>query len=588
MDILKKINYIFSKKEKIQMALMAVVIIIGAFWELMGVSIIMPVIQVIMSPSSIHETAYLEYFYRKFHFSSDVNFMVFLAAILIIIYIIKNLYISIMYNLQYHFTFYNQRKMAHRMLDCYMCQPYYFHVSHGSSELMRNINGDTNMLFQVVLAVMDLCTEFSVCLVLGAFLLIQDKSITIGLITILVVFLLLFAKTFQKYFKKIGGLTRRYSAETTKWLQQSFGGIKETKILGREEFFVKKFDYNYRNYASCERKYRFLQVAPRPVLETICICGLMLVVIFKLLNGTNSTYFVKTLSVFAIAAFRLLPSFNRIANFLSVIMFNKPAVDAVYKDLKEIEAVQKTENEDRKNSEKLELENEINIRNLCFHYPDTEKYVLENVNFNILKNQSVAFIGPSGAGKTTMADILLGALDPTSGQVLVDGKDISGQLNSWQKNLGYIPQAIYLMDDTIGNNIAYGIAAEDIDQDKLNNAIEQAQLRSFVESLEFGLETEVGERGVRLSGGQRQRIGIARALYNNPDVLILDEATSALDNDTEKAVMEAIENLSGSKTLIIIAHRLSTIKNCDVVFEVRDNQVVQVDKEEILRKEMGK
>lgn len=588
MDTLNKINYIFSKKEKIQMFFMLLIIIIGAFWELLGVSIVMPVIQVIMNPSSIHQTEYLEFFYSGMYFDTETHFMIFLALVLIIVYITKNLYISIMYNLQYHFTFSNQRKMAYRMLNCYMYQPYYFHVSHGSSELMRNVNGDTNMLFQVVLAVMDLCTEITVCLVLGVFLLIQDKSITIGLICILLTFVLLFARTFQRYFKKIGYLDRQYNAGITKWLQQSFGGIKETKILGREDYFINKFDYNYKSYASCERKYRFLQVAPRPVLETLCICGLMIVVVLKLLNGTNSTYFVTTLSVFAIAAFRLLPSFNRIVNYLSIIMFNKSAVDAVYKDLQEIESVGKMDIAGAAQIEKIQFKDKISICNLFFHYPDTDKYVLENVSLDLLKNQSIAFVGPSGAGKTTMADILLGALEPTKGKILVDGNDIHNKLRSWQKNVGYIPQSIYLVDDTIRNNIAFGIAEEEIDDSKLNNAIERAQLRAFIESLEFGLDTEVGERGIKLSGGQRQRIGIARALYNNPDVLILDEATSALDNDTEKAVMDAIESLSGSKTLIIIAHRLSTIKNCDVVYEVKDKQVVQKDKDKIIEKEMEK
>lgn len=585
MDVLKKINYIFSKREKWQMFGMALVIVIGAFWELLGVSIIMPVIQVIMNPASIQETEYLKFIYDILGFESSTYFMVFLAAVMIVIYIVKNLYISVMYNLQYHFTFTNQRKMAYRMLKCYMNQPYYFHVSHGSSELMRNISGDTNMLFQVVLAVMDLLTEIMVCMVLGIFLLIQDKSITIGLLLVLSGFLLIFARTFKNYFKKIGSQDRMYNAGITKWLQQSFGGIKETKILGREQFFVEKFDYNYRNYAECERKYRFLQVAPRPVLETVCICGLMLVVILKLLNGTNSTYFVTTLSVFAVAAFRLLPSFNRITNFLSIILFNKPAVDAVYHDLKEIEQIEKGTNyNEKENVKRTQLKKKIEIRNVCFHYPESEQKVLDMVSFEIKKNQSVAFIGPSGAGKTTLADILLGALAPTYGEIKVDGENINENLRSWQKNLGYIPQTIYLMDDTIKNNIAFGIEESEIDQKKLEEAIEKAQLRDFIEALPEGLETEVGERGVKLSGGQRQRIGIARALYNDPDVLVLDEATSALDNDTEKAVMEAIENLSGSKTLIIIAHRLTTIQNCDIVFEVKEGKVKKVDKDQVLKR----
>ena len=289
--------------------------------------------------------------------------------------------------------------------------------------------------------------------------------------------------------------------------------------------------------------------------------------------------------MFAVAAFRLLPSFNRITNFLSIILFNKPAVDAVYHDLKEIEQIEKGTNyNEKENVKRTQLKKKIEIRNVCFHYPESEQKVLDMVSFEIKKNQSVAFIGPSGAGKTTLADILLGALAPTYGEIKVDGENINENLRSWQKNLGYIPQTIYLMDDTIKNNIAFGIEESEIDQKKLEEAIEKAQLRDFIEALPEGLETEVGERGVKLSGGQRQRIGIARALYNDPDVLVLDEATSALDNDTEKAVMEAIENLSGSKTLIIIAHRLTTIQNCDIVFEVKEGKVKKVDKDQVLKR----
>ena len=259
-------------------------------------------------------------------------------------------------------------------------------------------------------------------------------------------------------------------------------------------------------------------------------------------------------------------------------MFNKPAIDAVYHDLKQIDELEKNKVHSDKTEPPLPLNGKIEVRNMSFHYPDTDVYVLKNISFSIKKNESTALIGPSGAGKTTLADIILGALEPVEGGVYVDNADIREHMAAWHKNLGYIPQTIYLMDDTVRNNIAYGIPEDGVDEDKIWRALEQAQLKEFIQSLDKGLDTEIGEGGVRLSGGQRQRIGIARALYHDPEVLVLDEATSALDNETESAVMEAIDNLSGKKTLIIIAHRLTTIKNCDVVYEVKDEGNRKVSK----------
>lgn len=579
--LINQIQYIFSKEQKIKFVLLLMIIIISSFLELLGVTAIMPLVDVMMTPEAVEKKEYLRWAYVTLGFSNTNYFLAFLSAILIVIYIVKNVFISVMYQLQYKFTFSNQRKLASKLMNCYMSQPYYFHLAHNSADLIRSINTDVAMMFQGVLAILQLIAEILVCIVLGIYLIIMDKSMTIGVGIFLAAFLLLFAKKFKRYLARIGDEDRAYSAGIIKWLQQSFGGMKETKILGREKFFLDNFNSEYQNWAERERIYRYLQVAPRPVMEAVCIAGLLLIVIAKLINGTNSTYFITTISVFAVAAFRLLPSLNRITNYMSVIMFNMPAFEAVYNDLKEIEKVEGQTIESRGDLEVLTLERAIKIDELSFKYPAGTEYVLENIDLEIKKNQSVAFVGPSGAGKTTLADLILGALTPTAGTVMIDETDAFLHLSAWQKNVGYIPQSIYLLDDTIKNNIIYGAGGEDIHDAKLWKAIEKAQLKEFIEGLEDGVDTQVGERGIRLSGGQRQRIGIARALYNDPDVLVLDEATSALDNDTEAAVMEAIETFTGSKTLIIIAHRLTTIKNCEVVYEVKDGQVKQVSYQDL-------
>lgn len=574
--LLSQIKYIFDKKQKIELGFLVLIIIFTTFVELLGVTAIMPLIEVMTNTDAVHSTGYLAYLYRVFHFDNTTSFLIFLAGSLVLIYWIKNAFIVVSYCLQYRFTFNNQERMAGKMLDCYLKQPYYYHIQQNSAELIRSINTDIVMMFQAVLAVIQLFAELLVCAVLGIYLFVKDPQITVVVVVFLIAFMILFAGKFKVYLRKIGEEDRVYAAGIVKWLQQSFGGLKETKIMHREKFFLSKFKNEYSHWVELEKIYRNLQTVPKPVLESICITAIMIAVIIKLAGGTNQADFVATISTFAVAAFRLLPSFNRITTYISALLFNFPAFEAVYYDLKQIEALELKEMGEDDNRQPLELHETITIKNLSYKYPSRENYVLRNVSLTIPKNKSVALIGPSGAGKTTLADLILGALEPTEGTIMIDDVDEFEHLESWQANVGYIPQNIYLMDDTIRNNIIYG-ADEEVDEKRLRDAVEEAQLREFIDTLDDGLDTTIGECGMRLSGGQRQRIGIARALYNNPQVLVLDEATSALDTDTETAVMEAIDALSGTKTLIIIAHRLSTVKNCDIHYEVKDGSVHPIE-----------
>lgn len=579
--MLKKISYVFTKKQKTRIALLFIIILIGTFLELIGVAAILPFMNIVLAPGTIDQMKYWGTLYRLLEMKSPNQFIMLFAIALIVIYIIKNIYISLMYNLQYRFIFNNQRRLSSRLLDSYMSQPYLFHLSHNSADLIRNVNGDVGMFFQTILGILQLTTEVCVCFVLFIFLLFTDKTITIGVAVFLIGFVFFFFKGFKKKLAQNAEYSRIHMSGITKGLMQSFGGIKEIKVFGREKYFHDSYDASYRGYAESQRKYMFLQIVPRPVMEAMCVTGLLSVISLKLYMGVQSTYFISTLSAFAVAAFRMLPSFNRITNNMSIIMFNRVAVDSIHHDLKEIEEITASEKARSEDYEQINLKEAIRVQDLCFHYPNVDENVLSHINIEIPKNKAVAFIGPSGAGKTTLADIILGVLEPQEGHVYADNINIFRNLNAWHKNLGYIPQVIYLMDDTIRNNIAFGTPEGEIDNDRIREAIREAQLEQFVESLEDGEETIVGERGVRLSGGQRQRIGIARALYSNPEVLVLDEATSALDNDTESAVMEAIDHLAGSKTMIIIAHRLTTIKNCEIIYEVKDGTVTRKKSEMI-------
>ncbi len=569
----KKICYIFDKRQKLKGALLFLVIIIGAFVELVGVSAVLPFISAVLEPQQIVQNPYLGAVYRVLGFGNMNEYIVFLGGLIIVVYIVKNVYVYVMHSMQYRFTYENQRELSYRMMNCYMRQPYLFHINHNSAELSRNINEDTVSFFEAILAGLQLASEGGVCLALLLFLLYRDSFITAGMIALMGIFGFVFLKVFRRKLKAAGRRSREKQGSTRQAVLEALGGIKEIKVLNREQVFVENYNEEYKEYAESNRKFKVYSMIPKPVMETVAISGLLLIVCVKVALGADAVTFIPTITVFAVAAFRMLPSANRMAEYLSRIMFSKPAIDAIYHDLQEIDRL--TENlKTIEDTDEISFEKEIRVENISFHYPGTEKEVFSHASLVIPKNKSVAFIGPSGQGKTTLADIILGLLEPQEGAVLVDGKDIRRGMHAWNRKLGYIPQSISLLDASIRDNILFGIEREEIDEGRLWEALREAQLKEFIDTLEDGLDTVIGEGGVRLSGGQRQRIGIARALYHNPQVLVLDEATSALDNDTEAAVMEAIDYLAGSKTLIIIAHRLSTIQNCDLVYTIEGGRIV--------------
>ncbi len=581
----KKINYVLDRRQKTNLSVLLVIILIGAFVELLGVSAIMPLIDVAMEPGTIGEKWYFVLISRNTGITDANQMIVLLAFVLIAIYILKNIYVTMMYSLQYRFIFNNQQRLSVRMMKSYMQQDYLFHVSRNVAEFQRNIVNDVNGFYTVTLNALQFLAEFSVSVVLVAFLLVQDWVSTLAVASLLFLFMGFFTIFFRKVLVRIGEESRLANVSVTKWLLQAFSGVKEIKVANKERFFIANYDRSYRDCARIQRQQSMLTYLPKPVMETVCICSLMIAMIIKIVVvKSDITSFVTTLSVFAVAAFRMLPSFNKITGYISGMMFNKPSIDAVYNDLREIEQLMARRTADHEDTVKVKLGTAIRLDRVSFRYPKAEKWILKNASLEISKNTSVALIGASGAGKTTAADLILGILEPQEGAVMIDGTDIRRCMTSWHEDVGYIPQTIYLMDDSIRANIAFGIPEAEIDDDAVEKALQEAQLDRFVHTLPEGAGTVIGDRGVKLSGGQRQRIGIARALYRNPSVLILDEATSALDNETEKEVMEAIDGLHGTRTLIVIAHRLSTIKKCDRIYEVENGVFVEKKKEEVLEK----
>lgn len=580
--MLKKINYVLNRKQEINLLILLLVIFVGAFVELLGVSAIMPIIEVAMNPAVINEKWYLIMIMEIMGFADANEVLVFWALLLIVIYILKNIYLTMMYNMQYRFVFNNQQRLSVKMMKKYMEQDYLFHVSRNVAELQRNVTEDVNGFYTVVLNAMQFVAEASVCIVLVIFLIRVDLMTTLVVAGLVSASAILVGVVFKKTLVKKGKENRSVSISLTKWVLQSFSGIKEIKVMNKEDFFLKNYERTYCRLALLQRQQSMLTFIPRPVMETVCISGLLTTMAVKVYAfNTDLTTFIPALSAFAVAAFRMLPSFNRISGYMSAMMFNRPAIDVLYDDLIEIEQFNQKRSRGGNKAEPLDIHKGIFIEDVSFRYPKADKSVLEHLDLVIENNTSVAFIGASGAGKSTLADVILGVLEPESGKIHVDGKDIRENMDAWHASIGYIPQSIYLMDDTIRANIAFGVEEGRVKEDMLWKALREAQLEEFVKSLPDGLDTTIGDRGVKLSGGQRQRIGIARALYGNPQVLILDEATSALDNETEKEVMNAIDSLHGTRTLIVIAHRLTTIKKCDKIYEVENGIVTLRSREEV-------
>ena len=579
--MIRKLNYIFTRSDKIKIFFLLIAVIFGSFLELLAVAVFSPFIDLIMNAEMIQENDMLLYVYNLFSFQSIEYFLAFIAGGIIIIYIVKNIYTIVEKNAIYKFSYRIQRTMSTNLLKAYMAEPYTFHLNKNISVLQRSMQEDTDQFTKGILHLMEMIAETSVCVAIGIYLYIESKSITVIVVVLLILCLAVFSMISKKYSSVWGRQGQQYKSKIYQWMNQSLGGIKEIKVLNREESFIEQYDNYFSKYVRVLRLNRLIGVIPKYIIEMVCMTGLLLAVIFKIFFGQKDLMeFVPQLAVFAVAAFRLLPSVGKINEHMSAVLYALPSFELVYNDLCEIEQL----SIDKKEKDTTwRLKEKIEVKNVSYRYPDGETNVIEHADFTIKRGKTVAFIGASGAGKSTMVDILLGLLAPQYGKIYADGMNVYKNLPTWQQEIGYIPQSIYLSDDTIRNNVAFGVPEKEIDEQAVVNALKQAQLYDFVDSLTEGLDTFVGDRGVRLSGGQRQRIGIARALYHDPEILVLDEATSALDNDTETAVMEAIDSLQGKKTIIIIAHRLSTIKNADIIYEVGDGKVELRRKEEVIQ-----
>jgi ATP-binding cassette, subfamily B, bacterial PglK len=588
-ESIKKLSLLFNKKDKKKLVVLFLMMIFSGVVETVGIGLIVPFVGIVTNPSIIQKQNIISKVYRILHFQSIKEFILFSAVLLIVVFILKNTYLLFYQYVQYKFFINQKVRLSSKMLREYLTKPYSFHLQRNSAELLRNINGEVPKVFDgILISSFQLLTEILVVILILSLLLMQAPLATLTSSFLLGGSVLLFFNMFKKKISQLGIESQKLGRELIKWVNQGLGASKEIKVSGREGYFVNSYNKQNQIMASNSIYKNTLDQIPRYFIETLLVTVVLITMIIVYFKGTDPSKLVSTMTLFAMAAFRLMPSITRIVAMISTIRFSQPGLTVVYDDLLKESGRRKrrriTEEDSthelkfvKVNESKRTFFHSISMENVYFRYPNQESYSIKNVSLQIPIGRSVAFVGASGAGKTTIVDIILGLLEPEKGQVFVDGKDLKDILTLWQEKIGYIPQSIYLSDESIRKNVAFGIPEKDINDLAVKSAIKDAQLLEFVESLPNGLDTLVGERGVRLSGGQRQRIGIARALYHNPEIIFLDEATSALDNETEKEIMKAIDGLKGEKTLIIIAHRLSTVENCDIVFKVDKGHLISTD-----------
>lgn len=579
--LLGKVRAIFDRKQKWQLVGLGIMIFIGGLLETLGVSAMIPVVQALLAPDElmgyIDRIPVVKKLCDALSITTVKQVTMALLYGMMAIYVIKNLYILLLTYMQNTFITKNRNRMISRVMAEFLNRPYEKYLGADIPTVFRITDSDIPQTFSLILAMLQLASEAVVSCLIFVVLLLNDPGMTLFIIAVFGLLTLFIVKVFKPRLNRIGARNQAIQSRIAKWRIQATYGLKDVKVLNREEFYVRNYYETGKVGAEVARNYAVLNNMPRLLIETVFIVSVLGFLVVYINGGGDITAMVTTISAFAIAAVRVLPSVNRINTYITEIAYTQPSLDFVYDNLQEGMKTDAMLAERRAYSqvEKLKLDHQIELSHISFHYPDSDKNIFEDAHMIVPKGKSVGIIGTSGAGKSTIVDILLGLLHAQTGTITCDGVDIFKNYESWLAQIGYIPQSIYLIDESIRDNIAFGIDADKIDEKRIWEVLEEAQLKEFVEELPEGLDTTIGDRGVRLSGGQRQRIGIARALYNDPEILVFDEATSALDNDTEAAVMEAVNSFHGRKTMIIIAHRLNTIEKCDMIYKVENMKLVE-------------
>ncbi|MCM1045127.1 MAG: ABC transporter ATP-binding protein/permease [Candidatus Gastranaerophilales bacterium] len=574
-QIVKKLNVLLDNRQKRTMAGLIVLMIIGAFLQTAGVGLLVEVVQIVIDPQAVQESRLVGSVYEWMGTKDYRTFSVTIMALLILVFVAKNLFLYVQQKLTFSFVYTNQFRTSERMMRNYLRRSYEFYLNADTAVVQRSITSDVNNMYALILALLQMLSDGVVSLFIIGYCLLTNGTMTVILAVVLVAVMLVVKKVLKPIMYKAGKDNQDYYSGLFKWISQTVQGIKEVKIACKEQYFVSEYKKCGKGYVDAVQRYSLYNNIPKLLIETVCVATMVGYMIFQVASGVSTENMLNVLTTLAAAAFILLPCVNRINNQINSIAYFEPFFMGVSDNLQDEISGDKVDlSFATDEEEKLPVREKIELKDITYAYPNTEKLIFDHAGLVIPAGASVGIVGTTGAGKSTVVDILLGLLEVKSGTICVDGQDVKAHYRGWLKNIGYIPQMIFMLDDTIRKNVAFGVPEEKIDEKKLWRALQEAQLDEFVRSLPQGLDTGIGERGIRLSGGQRQRISIARALYNDPEVLILDEATSALDNDTEAAIMESINRLQGRKTLVIIAHRLQTIEKCDIVYRVEDGKAV--------------
>ncbi|MEX2600594.1 MAG: ABC transporter ATP-binding protein, partial [Balneolaceae bacterium] len=547
-----------------------VLMFVGAFLEVLGVGMLPGFVAIIATPDRVFDVELLAPVLKYLNITDGGDLLVLGAITLILVFLLKNGYLIFFRYIEARFVFRRYASVGSQLFDRYMSAPYSFSLARNSSELLRNVTSEAHLLISAVLSPALKMLKDAI-MIAGIFLLLVFVE---PLISLLVFILLggastLLLKALRNRMKSYGKQALLDRHMLIRAVNEGLGGLKDVIVLNRENWFVKRFNKHVNSYA---RSQLFKQVAAgstKPVIETIAVGGMLGIALLLYLQGRSLEVIIPILTLFGAATLRLMPAIQEIVTCYNNLRYHIYSVEPVHRDLMELPVRTK----DSSASGKLAFRNVIRFEQVGYHYPNANAQAVDEINLSIRRGEAVGFVGPSGAGKTTLVDMLLALLEPQEGEITVDGTPIFENPSAWQRNVGYIPQFIFLSDDTIRRNIAFGLPDHEIDKEAVQSALEAAQLTDLIQDLEKGLDTVIGERGVRLSGGQRQRIGIARALYHNPSVLIMDEATSALDNVTEKYVIDAIEQFKGERTIVMIAHRLTTVQYCDMLYFMNDGRV---------------
>lgn len=569
------------KGNKKQLLFIGTLFIFTSFLETVGIGLIGPFIALATNSNLIHQNSWSSLLYRELNFSSDVQFISLFGLVIIGILYVKSF---LGFNIQkyiFEFGFSQQANLRCLLTQAYLKAPYIFHLNKNTAFLIQNILTEThNFANEILMPIM--FTGSNIAIILGlTILLLQTNFIATSTIFIVLLLVSCVSYRFKDKLARWGKEGHEANIEMIRIINHGLGGFKETRVIGCESYFENQMTQQAEKFKTAIAATNAFSLLPRYTLEPLIVTFLVGFTIIYLLSNQSSENLAATLGVFGMASIRLIPAASNVIQAVGNLRHRSYVIDKLYLDLKEVEAVEENKSVrslstvDDRIGKPLPFENEIVLERVSYSYPSSSEKSLKNISLVIRKGESIGLIGKSGAGKTTLVDVILGLLIPESGEIRVDGFSVVNDLRSWQNAIGYIPQSIFLIDDTIERNIAFGVSDKQIDREKLYKAIQASQLNELIKELPDGLKTIVGERGIRLSGGQRQRVGIARALYHEREILVLDEATAALDNETESLVNEAIKSLMGTKTIMIIAHRLSTIAHCDRIYALEKGQIVK-------------